>query len=51
MVGLILALFVPAIAIVQRSSLFIIVALVGVIFIGVSLYMTFHTHRRGQEPV
>ncbi|WP_363347821.1 hypothetical protein [Methylocystis echinoides] len=45
-VGLILALFVPAIAIVQRSSLFIIVALLGVIFIGVSLYMTFHTHRR-----
>ncbi|MEK4034722.1 hypothetical protein WOC76_10200 [Methylocystis sp. IM3] len=50
-VGLILALFVPAIAIVQRSSLFIIVALVGVIFVGVSLYMTFHTHRRAQGEV
>ena len=33
-VGLILALFVPAMAIVQRSSLFIMVALLGAIFIG-----------------
>jgi hypothetical protein len=47
-VGLILALFVPAMAIVQRSSLFIMVALLGLIFIAVSLYMTFHSHRR--EP-
>ncbi|GLI93572.1 hypothetical protein [Methylocystis echinoides] len=47
-VGLILALFVPAMAIVQRSSLFIMVALLGLIFIVVSLYMTFHSHRR--EP-
>ncbi len=45
-VGLILALFVPAMAIVQRSSLFIMVALLGIIFVGVSLYMTFHSHRR-----
>lgn len=45
-VGLILALFVPAMAIVQRSSLFIMVALLGLIFIAVSLYMTFHSHRR-----
>lgn len=45
-VGLILALFVPAMAIVQRSSLFIMVALLGAIFVAVSLYMTFHSHRR-----
>lgn len=45
-VGLILALFVPAMAIVQRSSLFIMVALLGLSFIAVSLYTTFHSHRR-----
>ena len=45
-VGLILALFVPAMAIVQRSSLFILVAAVGALFIGVSLWMTLHSHRR-----
>jgi hypothetical protein len=48
-VGLILALFVPAMAIVQRSSLFIMVALMGVAFIAVSLYTTFKSHRRGTE--
>jgi hypothetical protein len=45
-VGLILALFVPAMAIVQRSSLFILVALLGIVFIAVSLWMTFHAERR-----
>lgn len=45
-VGLILALFVPAMAIIQRSSLFILVAVLGASFIAVSLYMTFHSHRR-----
>jgi hypothetical protein len=45
-VGLILALFVPAMAIIQRSSLFILVALLGLVFIAVSLWMTFHSHRR-----
>jgi hypothetical protein len=45
-VGLILALFVPAMAIVQRSSLFIMVALMGVTFVAVSLYTTFKSHRR-----
>ena len=45
-VGLILALFVPAMAIVQRSSLFIMVALLGLAFVAVSLYTTFHSHRR-----
>jgi lipid-A-disaccharide synthase-like uncharacterized protein len=53
-VGLILALFVPAVAIIQRSSVFILVTLLGLTFIAVSLYLTFHTHRRGaaeQETV
>ncbi|WP_457796896.1 hypothetical protein [Methylocystis sp. S23] len=45
-VGLILALFVPAMAIVQRSSLFIMVASLGIIFVAVSLWMTFHAQRR-----
>lgn len=45
-VGLILALFVPAMAIVQRASLFIMVALLGLAFIAVSLYTTFHSQRR-----
>jgi hypothetical protein len=45
-VGIILALFVPAMAIIQRSSLFILVAMLGLAFVGVSLYMTFHAHRR-----
>jgi hypothetical protein len=48
-VGLILALFVPGMAIVQRSSLFIMVALLGVIFAGVSLWLTFHAHRREKK--
>ncbi len=48
-VGLILALFVPAMAIVQRSSLFILVALLGAIFVAVSLYFTFHSQRRELE--
>lgn len=45
-VGLILAIFVPAMAIVQRSSLFILVAILGGAFIVVSLYLTMHSHRR-----
>jgi hypothetical protein len=45
-VGLILALFVPAMAIIQRSSLFIMVAVLGAVFVAVSLWMTFHAHRR-----
>jgi len=45
-VGLILAMFVPAIAIIQRTSLFIIVALLGIVFIFVSFYVTTHTERR-----
>jgi hypothetical protein len=45
-VGLILAVFVPAMAIIQRTSLFIIVALLGVIFTMISLYVTTHAHRR-----
>jgi hypothetical protein len=48
-VGLILALFVPAMAIIQRSSLFILVAGMGVTFVAVSLWMTFHSHRRDAE--
>jgi hypothetical protein len=45
-VGLILALFVPAMAIVQRTSLFIIVAILGVSFIAASIYFTAHAERR-----
>jgi hypothetical protein len=45
-VGLILALFVPGMAIIQRSSLFIIVALLGAAFVGVSLWVTLHAHRQ-----
>jgi hypothetical protein len=45
-VGLILALFVPAMAIVQRSSLFILVAVLGLAFVAVSLWTTFPAHRR-----
>ena len=45
-VGLILAMFVPAVAIIQRTSLFIIVALLGIIFIFVSFYATTHSERR-----
>ncbi len=45
-VGLILALFVPAMAIVQRTSLFIIVALIGLAFIASSIYFTTHAERR-----
>jgi hypothetical protein len=48
-VGLILALFVPAMAIIQRSSLFIMVALLGIVFVGVSLWMTFHAQRREKQ--
>jgi hypothetical protein len=48
-VGLILALFVPGMAIIQRSSLFIIVALLGLIFAGASLWLTFHAHRREKK--
>lgn len=48
-VGLILALFVPAMAIVQRSSLFIMVALLGLVFVAVSLWLTFHAQRREKQ--
>ena len=45
-VGVILGLFVPAVAIIQRSSLFIIVSILGLAFIGASIYLTLHAHRR-----
>jgi len=45
-VGLILALFAPAMAVIQRSSLLIVVAVIGVLFVAASLWMTFHAHRR-----
>lgn len=45
-VGLILAICVPAVAIIQRSSLFILVALLGAAFVAASLYFTLHSHRR-----
>lgn len=45
-VGLILAMFVPAVAMIQRTSLFVIVALVGIVFIFISLYATTHSERR-----
>lgn len=48
-VGIILAIFVPAMAIIQRSSLFIMVAMLGVAFVAASLYMTFHSHRRSLD--
>lgn len=48
-VGLILALFAPAMALVERSSLFIMVAALGVTFIAVSLWMTFHAQQRENE--
>ncbi len=45
-VGLILAVFVPAVAIIQRSSLFILVSILGIVFVVASVYITTHTHRR-----
>lgn len=45
-VGFILGMFVPAVAIIQRSSLFIIVSLLGISFIAASIYITLHSHRR-----
>lgn len=48
-VGLILALFAPAMAIIEHSSLFIMVAAMGVTFIAVSLWIAFHAQRRGKE--
>lgn len=48
-VGLILALFVPAMAIIQRASLFFFVAILGLAFIVASLYTTFHSQRREAE--
>ncbi|MGD9545581.1 MAG: hypothetical protein AB7F41_16430 [Methylocystis sp.] len=45
-VGIILGIFVPAVAIVQRSSLFILVSVMGVAFIISSIYISMHTHRR-----
>lgn len=48
-VGLILALFVPGMALIQRGSLFIMVAIIGVIFVGASLWFTMHAHRRAAK--
>lgn len=45
-VGIILALFVPAVAIIQRSSLFILVSVLGIVFVVASIYITMHSHRR-----
>ncbi|MFZ3181912.1 MAG: hypothetical protein WA156_17300 [Methylocystis silviterrae] len=45
-VGIILGLFVPAVAIIQRSSLFIIVSILGIAFVAASIYITLHSHRR-----
>lgn len=45
-VGIILALFVPAVAIIQRSSLFILVTILGIVFVVASVYVTTHSHRR-----
>jgi len=48
-VGLILALFAPAVAIVEHSSLFILIAALGVTFIAVSLWMAFHAQRHATK--
>ncbi|TLG75055.1 hypothetical protein [Methylocystis sp. B8] len=45
-VGILLGLFVPLVAIIQRSSLFIIVSILGLAFIVASIYITLHAHRR-----
>ena len=45
-VGILLGLFVPLVAIIQRSSLFIIVSILGLAFIVASIYVTLHAHRR-----
>jgi hypothetical protein len=45
-VGILLGLFVPLVAIVQRSSLFILVSVLGVGFVVASVYITMHAHRR-----
>ncbi|MGJ0397460.1 MAG: hypothetical protein ACR65U_14655 [Methylocystis sp.] len=45
-VGIILAIFVPAVAIIQRSSLFILVSILGIVFVVASVYITMHSHRR-----
>lgn len=45
-VGIILALFVPAVAIIQRSSLFILVSIIGIVFVAATIYITMHSHRR-----
>lgn len=50
-VGLILALFVPAMAIIERSALFIMVAVLGVAFVAVGLWVAFHAQRREKEDV
>jgi lipid-A-disaccharide synthase-like uncharacterized protein len=39
-------MFVPAVALIQRTSLFIIVALLGILFIMASLWLTTHSERR-----
>ena len=45
-VGFILGIFVPAVAIIQRSSLFILVSVLGIGFVAASIYITLHSHRR-----
>jgi hypothetical protein len=45
-VGIILGIFVPAVAVIQRSSLFILVSVLGISFIAASIYITLHSHRR-----
>jgi hypothetical protein len=45
-VGIILGIFVPAVAIIQRSSLFILVSVLGIVFVAASIYITLHSHRR-----
>ena len=43
---MILGIFVPAVAIIQRSSLFILVSVLGIVFVAASIYITLHSHRR-----
>jgi hypothetical protein len=45
-VGALLALAVPAMALIQTSSLFVLIAIVGLIFIAATLWLTMHSERR-----
>jgi len=45
-VGLILALTVPAMAFIQQSALFGVIIVLGVIFVGVSLWLTLHKEKK-----